>query len=82
MSLHPDLDGLAYVCRGDKLFRGEGHVYEFTDKSLTAFAVAVAQAERERCANWLCTTIPPLYDLAGAMIDGLPNPEWAGGTDA
>jgi len=71
MTLHPELRAML-----------RDSVLPPSDADLTAFAVAVAQAERERCANWLCTTIPPLYDLAGAMIDGLPNPEWAGDTDA
>ena len=82
MSLHPDLAALVRGWDAEVIVTGEDQSISYiaSPAQLTAFALAVARAERERCANWLCRTIPPLYDLAGAMIDGLPDPAWAAPT--
>lgn len=86
--LHPDLAKLLPRVSLDDWFTGKAVVVPLTPADLTAFALAVARAERERCAivvhhgprmSW--GQDEPEYlagrgDAAGALLS-MPDPDWA-----
>jgi hypothetical protein len=81
-SLHPDLAALAEQF-ADMPVDDQGRTsFEFDDHGLTAFALAVARAERERCATACLTPFGgPSYLLGRAQaseaVARLGNPAWA-----
>jgi hypothetical protein len=79
MRLHPDLEKLLPDERRRVAATEEpvGRVprIDLTPEDLTAFALAVARAERERCAaEW--SGLHPEDDGA-AVLRALPDPDWA-----
>lgn len=71
MSLHPDLAKLLARI-GDALW--ENTPYQILSQdNITAFALAVAQAERERCAVWLDSFHPK---WAAGTVRAMPDPDW------
>lgn len=78
MHLHNDLEALLPRLEGGWFADGPNDPLAYltlTPSELTAFALAVARQERERCAAMA-------EEHGAAAIDDLDDPAWAGGTDA
>ena len=70
MSLHPELEKLLPTVNDlDPNRRG------LSDTELTAFALAVARTERERCAKEVANE--DIFGQAAKWIRTAPDPDWA-----
>jgi hypothetical protein len=72
MSLHKALAALLEWRQQRQISAEESHIW-FSPDELTAFALAVARAERARC----CDRIAHFSCGCVLRIDALPDPAWA-----
>ena len=70
MSLHPDLAALMPKPQ-PMTAQPQSYPHRFSDAELTAFALAVARAERERCVDFM-------GPRQHRSLTPMPDPEWAG----
>ena len=75
MTLHPDLAALVRGWDAEVIVTGEDQSISYiaSPAQLTAFALAVARAERKRC----CDRIAHFSCGCVLRIDALPDPAWA-----